>query len=121
MRLDTANRSFAMLVISSLLLGVYVLCGATACVLVPLIVSRVSDRGLSGLVDGTHNLLPALLFVALVAGGVFLGASSLWRQIGASRALTRRVFSLAIPAPGALAEAATATGLDGRIVLVDSP
>jgi putative ABC transport system permease protein len=60
MGLDSANRNFTALVISSLLLGVYVLCGAVGCVLVPLIVSRVSDHGVSGLVEGGHNLLPAV-------------------------------------------------------------
>jgi Zn-dependent protease with chaperone function len=121
MRLDSANRSFAALVISSLLLGVYVLCGAVGCVLIPLIVSRVSHHGVSGLVDGSHNLLPAVLFVAVIGGGVVLGARSLWRQIRASRALARRVRSLALAPPGQLTQAATATGLAGRVVLVDSP
>jgi Zn-dependent protease with chaperone function len=119
MRLDSANRSFAALVISSLLLGVYVLCGAVGCVLVPLIVSRVSDRGVSGLIDGAHNLLPAVAFVALVGGGVALGARSLSRQIGASGVLRRRVHSLALELPDELAQAATAAGLNGRVVLVD--
>jgi hypothetical protein len=82
MRLDSANRNFAALVISSLLLGVYVLCGAVGCVLIPLIVSRVSDHGVSGLVDGSRNLLPALAFVVLVGGGAHvrsaLRASTWW-------------------------------------------
>jgi hypothetical protein len=119
MRLDSANRSFAALVISSLLLGVYVLCGAVGCVLVPLIVSRVSHRGVSGLEEGGHNLLPAVAFVVLVGGGVVLGARSLWRQIGASRVLGRRVHSLALELPDELVQAATAAGLNGRVVLVD--
>ena len=121
MRLDSANRSFAALVISSLLLGVYVLCGALGCVLVPLIVSRVAHHGLSGLVEGEHNLLPAIAFVLLIGGGIAVGARSLGRQIAASRALARRVESLALDLPGSLAHAAAAAGLDGRVVLVDSP
>lgn len=121
MRLDSANRSFAALVLSSLLLGVYVLCGAVGCVLVPLIVSRVSHRGVSGLVDGGHNLLPAVAFVLLVGAGVVLGLRSLWRQIGASRVLGRRVQALALELPDGLAQAATAAGLKGRVILVDSP
>jgi Zn-dependent protease with chaperone function len=118
-QLDSANRNFTALVISSLLLGVYVLCGAVGCVLVPLIVSRVSRHGVSGLVEGGHNLLPAVAFVVLVGGGVVLGARSLWRQIAASRVLARRVQSLALELPGELAQAATAAGLKGRVVLVD--
>jgi Zn-dependent protease with chaperone function len=119
MGLDSANRNFTALVISSLLLGVYVLCGAVGCVLVPLIVSRVSHHGVSGLVEGGHNLLPAVAFVVLVGGGVVLGARSLWRQIAASRVLARRVQSLALELPGELAHAATTAGLKGRVVLVD--
>jgi Zn-dependent protease with chaperone function len=118
-QLDSANRNFTALVISSLLLGVYVLCGAVGCVLVPLIVSRVSHHGVSGLIDGGHNLLPAVAFVVLVGGGVVLGARSLWRQIAASRVLARRVRSLALELPGELAQAASAAGLKGRVVLVD--
>src|SRR5207249_2809618 len=120
MRLDSANRSFAALVLSSLLLGVYVICGALGCVLVPLIVSRISDHGVSGLTDGSGNLLPAVAFVVLVGGGVVLGARSLRRQIAASGALARRVRSLALELPGDL-DAGMAAGLDGRVVLVDSP
>ena len=121
MRLDSANRSFAALVIASLLLGVYVLCGAVACVLVPLIVSRVSDHGLDGLVGGGHNLLPALLFVVLAGNGIILGARSLSRQLAASRVLDRRVGALAVALPGEVARPAAAAGLRGRVVLVDSP
>jgi hypothetical protein len=55
-RLGSANRSFAALAIGSLLLGVYVLCGAVGCVLLPLIVSRLSDHGFGGLVgDGSPS------------------------------------------------------------------
>ena len=121
MRLDSANRSFAALVISSLLLGVYVLCGALGCVLIPLIVSRASHHGVSGLVEGGHNLLPAVAFVLLVGGGVVFGARSLWRQIAASRALAVRVQSLMLELPDELAQQATRAGLGGRVLLVDSP
>jgi len=88
---------------------------------VPLIVSRVSHHGVDGLVGEGHDLLPAVLFVVLAGGGVILGARSLWRQIGASRVLDRRVETLAVALPGELARAATAAGLRGRVALVDSP
>ena len=88
MRLDSANRSFAALVISSLLLGVYVLCGAVGCVLVPLIVSRVSHHGVDGLVGEGHNLLPAVLFVVLAGGGIILGALSLVFSYRTARSMT---------------------------------
>jgi Zn-dependent protease with chaperone function len=121
MGLDSANRNFTALVISSLLLGMYVLCGAVGCVLVPLIVSRVSHHGVSGLVDSGRNLLPAVAFVVLVGAGVVLGARSLWRQIRASRALARRVNALVLVQPDQLQQAASRAGLDGRVVLVDCP
>jgi Zn-dependent protease with chaperone function len=121
MRLDSANRSFATLAISSLLLGVYVFCCAAGCVLVPLIVSRVSDHGIGGLADGSHNLLAAVLFIVLVGAGAVLGARLLWRAITASRALAQRVDSLDLALPGELAQAAGAAGLSGRVVLVDCP
>jgi Zn-dependent protease with chaperone function len=120
-RLDSANRSFAALAISSLLLGVYVLCGAIGCVLLPLIVSRLSHHGLGGLVGDGQDLLPAVAFVLLVGGGVVLGVRALRRGILASRALARRVDSLAVALPDELARVAGAAGLAGRVVLVDSP
>jgi Zn-dependent protease with chaperone function len=119
-RLDSANRSFAALVISSLLLGVYVLCGVIGCMLAPLLISRLSDHGPSGLLGHGQDLLPALAFVLLVGAGVVLGVRSLRRGILASRALARRVASLALELPGVLAESARAAGLAGRVVLVDS-
>lgn len=120
MRLDSANRSFAALVISCLLLGVYVLCGAVGCVLIPSIVSRLSQHGLSGLVERDHDLLPAVAFVLLVGMGVALGVRSLAQQIHASRVLALRVNSLTLPLPDGLAHAASMAGLDGRVVLVDA-
>jgi Zn-dependent protease with chaperone function len=121
MRLDSANRSFAILVGSSLLLGMYLMCGAVGGVLVPLIISRASHAGLGGVVSGSHNLVPAVIFVALVTVGVVLGIRSLWRQIGASHALAIRVSSLAMPLPTALSRAAAHAGLQGRVILVDAP
>lgn len=121
MRLDTANRSFATLAVSSLLLGVYVFCCAAGCVLIPLIVSRVSRHGIGGLTDGNHNLLAAVLFIVLVGAGAVLGAMSLWRQVTASRVLALRVGSLALALPGELERVAGAAGLAGRVVLVDCP
>jgi Zn-dependent protease with chaperone function len=118
-RLDSANRSFAALAICSLLLGVYVLCGVVGCVLLPLLVSRLSDHGLGGLVGHGQDLLPALAFVLLVAVGLALGVRSLRRGILASRALARRVSALALELPDELADAAGAAGLAGRVVLVD--
>jgi Zn-dependent protease with chaperone function len=88
-------------------------------VLIPLIVSRVSNHGIGGLADGSHNLLAAVLFIVLVGAGAVLGVRSLWRAITASRVLAQRVDSLALALPGELEQAAGAAGLSGRVVLVD--
>lgn len=119
MRLDSANRSFAALAICSMLLAVYVICGAIGCVFVPLLISRLSDHGLGGLVGHGQDLLPALAFVLLVGAGLALGVRSLRRGIIASHALARRVGALALELPDELAQAAGAAGLAGRVVLVD--
>jgi len=103
------------------LLGVYVFCCAAGCVLMPLIASRVSRHGIGSLADGSRNLMAGVLFIVLVGAGAVLGARSLWRQIRASRVLGRRVQSLALELPDELAQAATAAGLKGRVVLVDCP
>lgn len=119
MRLDSANRNFAILVGASLLLGMYLICGAVGGVLVPLIVSRASNHGLGGVISGSHNLVPAVIFVVLVGAGVILGIRSLVRQIVTSRALGERVASIALPLPADLAEAASQAGLEGRLTLAD--
>jgi Zn-dependent protease with chaperone function len=120
MRLDSANRSFAILVGLSLLLGMYLMCGAVGGVLVPLVVSRASHHGLAAVVSGSHNLVPGVLFIVFVCAGVTLGVRSLSRQIVASRALGVRVASLALPLGSDLAGAADRAGLRGRVILVDT-
>jgi Zn-dependent protease with chaperone function len=121
MRLDSANRSFLALMGLSLLLGMYVLCGAVGSVLVPLVLARVSHDGLGGLLDSGGSLLPVLLFTASVAVGLTFGARSISRQIVASRRLARRVGGLALALPNELAGAAVQAGLDGRVVLLNAP
>jgi hypothetical protein len=85
MRLDSANRSFLALMSLTLLLGMYVLCGAVGSVLVPLVLARVSHAGIAGLVDSGGSMLPVLLFIVLVAAGLAFGAWSIARQIVASQ------------------------------------
>jgi Zn-dependent protease with chaperone function len=118
-RLDTANRSLLGLVGASLAAAVWLLCGAAGCILLSLVVYRVARDGLGALV-GDDALLPAGVFLGLVGGGAIVGLHSLRRQIIASRRLERRVGELALPLPQPLDEAASRTGLTGRLVLVDS-
>jgi Zn-dependent protease with chaperone function len=121
MRLDSANRSFLAFTGVALLLGAYVLCGAVGGVLVPLLLARVSNGGLAGLLGDGGSLLPLLLFVVVVAGGVALATFSLTQQALASYRLARRVRGLARALPDQLARTAMQAGLRGRVVLVDAP
>jgi beta-lactamase regulating signal transducer with metallopeptidase domain len=120
MRLDRANRNFAILAGSSLLLGMYWICGGMAGVLAPLIVSRASHGGVESVVSGSHSLVLAVTFVAFVCVGVSLGIHSLLQQIRGSRALAERVSSIAAPLPATLVEAAARADLQGRVILVDA-
>src|SRR5207302_8872098 len=79
--LNTANRGFAGLLAASLLAGVFIFCGAVGCVLVVLVVSHLSERGLAGLHGAGRNLWPAVAFIAIVGAGALAGLVSLWRQI----------------------------------------
>jgi Zn-dependent protease with chaperone function len=120
-RLDSANRSFLAFMGLALLFGASVLCGAVGGVLVPLLVTRVSRGGLVGMLGDGALLLPLLLFLVLVAGGLALATRSLARQVRASHRLARRVCGLAHALPDQLTRAATQAGLSGRVVLVDAP
>jgi Zn-dependent protease with chaperone function len=117
-RLDTANRRFIAL-IGAGLAGLWLLCGAVACVLFSLIVYDVADDGLGALTSGA-DLWPALALVLFVGGGAALGILSLRRQIASSHRLVRRVGELELPPLNDLDRAARRAGLAGRVVLVDS-
>ena len=75
MRLDTANRSFASLLGASLLVGMFVFCGAFGCVLVVLVAKQIGGHGIDALSSGGHNLWPAVAFIAIIGGGVGAMAS----------------------------------------------
>jgi Zn-dependent protease with chaperone function len=120
LKLDTANRSFAGLAGASLLVGMFVFCGAVACVLFALVAARLAENGLGALAGDGEALWPAVAFIAIVGTGAVLGVASLWRQARASRALSRRVRALQLPLPPPLVEAARSAGLAGRVALIDS-
>jgi Zn-dependent protease with chaperone function len=117
-RLDTGNRSFLALVGAGLV-GLWLACGAVACVLVSLIAYHVADEGLGALTGGA-DLWPALALAALVGGGAAFGVRSLRRQLASSQRLARRVDELELPLPEELDRAAGRAGLGGQLVLVDS-
>ena len=121
MRLNSANRSFLALTGVALLGGMYVLWGAVGSVLAPLAFARISHRGLGGLAGSGDSLVPAFLFLVVVALGLALGFHSISRQIIASRRLERRMCGLTLTMPSNLALTAGDVGLGGRVVLLDEP
>jgi Zn-dependent protease with chaperone function len=115
--MDSPTRNFLGLIGSSAALAAYPVCGFIAYVLVPLV--GLSPGALAHL--GPFCLLPAIALTVLVATSVGLAARMLGRQMSASRRLSRRVRGLALPPPPELSVAAKASGLDGRVTVVDSP
>lgn len=115
--MDSPTRNFLGLVGTSAALAAYPVCGFIAYVLVPLV--GLSPGALAHL--GPACLLPAIALTVLVATSIGLAARMLARQVSASRRLSRRVRALALPPPPELSVAARASGLDGRVTVVDSP
>lgn len=118
MRVDTANRSFAALLGFSLFAGAFIFCAAVGCVLAVLVASQVAAHGLDAL--GASSYWLATAFIAIVGGGVALGARSVRGQISASLRLSRHVRELELPLPPQLTAAASRIGLAGRVAFVDS-
>lgn len=116
MKLDLANRSFLACTLLALLIAAFVLCGAVGGVLVPLLLARASRDQL-----GWLELLPALVFAAMTALGLGLGVRALGLQLIASHQLARRVRALALVSGEESDRVAAASGLDGRLILVDAP
>lgn len=119
MTLDSANRSFLMLVTMALLMSMYVLCGVFAHELIPLLVTRISDTGIVGFGDSISSLA-AFGCLSTAAAGVVLGTRTFLRQIRASHRLARGVCELQIASPRWLLGTATRAGLHGRVLLIDS-
>ncbi len=115
--MDSPTRNFLGLVGISATLAAYPACGFIVYVLVPLLV--LSPGALAHL--GPVCLLPAVVLTVLVGTSAGRAARTLGRQILASRRLSRRVRALAIPPPPQLSTAAKATGLDGRVAMLNSP
>lgn len=114
--MDSPTRNFLGLVGTSAALAAYPICGFLAYVLIPLI--GLSPGALAHL--GLVCLLPAIALTVLVATSAGLAARTLGRQMSASRRLSRRVRALALTPLPELSAAARASGLDGRVTVVDS-
>lgn len=117
MRLDAATRSFIALLLVALL--PYVLFAAVGCMLWGVVLARFVSGGVGGVVGGSGDLRPALLFVLVLVVGTTLAATSVVRQVRATRRLEERVAALVLPVPAPLAAAAAATRLADRLDLVD--
>jgi len=116
MRLNTANRSFFVLVATALV--PYVLLGLFGCGVLALVGYRIAAHGLSGLDRGGQDLRPAAAFFALVALGTIVGGVSVGRQVRATRRLGQALAVRAMPAAPALEQAAARVHLDGQVDLV---
>jgi Zn-dependent protease with chaperone function len=114
--MDSPTRNFVGLIGSSAALAAYPVCGFIAYVLVPLV--GLSPGAVAHL--GPVCLMPAITLTVLVATSIGLAARMLGRQMSASRRLSRRVRALALPSPPELSAAAKASGLEGRVTVVDS-
>jgi Zn-dependent protease with chaperone function len=115
--MDSPTRNFLGLVGISATLAAYPVCGFIAYVLFPFV--ALSPAALAHV--GPACLLPAVVLTALVGTSIGLAVRMLGRQVSASRRLSRRVRGLALTPPPELAVAARATGLDGRVAMLDSP
>lgn len=115
--MDSPTRNFLGLVGTSAALAAYPVCGFIAYVLIPLL--GLSPGALAHL--GPVCLLPAIALTVLVGTSAGLAARTLGRQMSASRRLSGRVRSHALPPPPELSAVAKASGLDGRVTVLDSP
>jgi Zn-dependent protease with chaperone function len=115
--MDSPTRNFLGLVGTSAALAAYPVCGFIAYVLIPLL--DLSPGALAHI--SPICLLPAIALTVLVGISAGLGVRTLGRETSASRRLSRRVRALALLPPPGLSVAAKASGLDGRVTVVDSP
>ncbi len=119
MKLNTANRSFAALL---LLAAVpYVLVGFAGCALVGAVIYELYSDGWSAITAGSQDLRPALAFFGLLGVGTLFGAASIVAQLRASIRLSARVRALRLPTPPEVREAAAGAKVVGRVDIVHSP
>jgi Zn-dependent protease with chaperone function len=110
--MDSAARNLAALAAIATVLLAEGICGLIAYVFLPLL-------------SGSHSFCPACLLPTIMLGGLlaaslWLGARGARRRLSASRRLARRVRVLAMPSSTGLHDSAEATGLAGRVDLVNA-
>ena len=116
MRLNSANRAFAgIVVVAAVVFGVF---AATACWIFSMVVYKVAADGVSALTQ-LGSVAALLLIVLLVATNV-LALRSFRAQAANTRRLSRWVGDRSVAPPVSLADAARAAGLEGRVDLVDA-
>jgi beta-lactamase regulating signal transducer with metallopeptidase domain len=113
---NSANRSFTALAGIALFLTAYACCALVANGLVPLFTGHEANAGPLTVAC----LLPVLSFAALLGIGVAVAAQTCRRQAAASRRLTRRVQALSLTQPERLVHAAQASGLAGRVTMIEA-
>ena len=116
MRLNSANRAFAgIVVVAAVVFGVF---AATACWIFSMVAYKVVTDGLSTLTQlGT---MAALLLILLLVATNALALRSFRAQAANTRRLSRWVADRSVALPPSLVDAARAARLEGRVDLVDA-
>ena len=116
MRLNSANRAFAgIVVVAAIVFGVF---AATACWIFSMVVYKVATDGISTLTQ--RGSVAALLLIVLLVATNVLALRSFRAQAANTRRLSRWVGDRSVAPAASLADAARAAGLDGRVDLVDA-
>jgi Zn-dependent protease with chaperone function len=110
--MDSAARNLAALAAIATVLMAEGICGLIAYVFLPLL-------------SGSHSfclacLLPTIMLGVLLTASLWLGVRGASRRLSVSRRLARRVGALAIPSNTALRVGVEATGLAGRVDLINA-
>jgi hypothetical protein len=114
--MDSPARNFSALVGICAVLGAYAVWGFIAYVAIPLFGV---NRGAFGRLT-TTSVMPAIILIGLFAVSIGSAGAALRRQISASRRLSVRIQTLALPPTLELRGAVELAGLTGRVTLVDS-
>src|SRR5438105_2439434 len=116
MRLNSANRAFAVIiVVAAIAFGLF---AAAACWAFGMVLYRLASAGPSSLAQ--TSTVPALVLIALLLVGGVLAIHSFRAQTANTRRLRRWVRDRNLPLDPPLARSAGEAGLAGKVVLVDA-